>query len=82
MAAEPADFVHIFNVASNQDPSDKDSYKHQIIDFFGEIAGISLVNDYLYIGCADETYGNWNELRLGSILEFERKRTPFENAFI
>ena len=68
IAAEPADFVHVFNIASDQ------SYTSQIIDFFGEIAGISVCHDYLYIGCADETYG--------SIMEFERTSSHSNDIFI
>ncbi|KAL1925773.1 uncharacterized protein VTP21DRAFT_656 [Calcarisporiella thermophila] len=56
--AEPADFVHVFDV-TNFDRS-------QLIDFFGEIAGFSFTPDAegLYIANADNAYG--------SILEFER----------
>lgn len=51
--AEPADFVHIYDT--------KDNYnKRQEIDFFGEIAGISVSPDAesIFIGVADRTYGS------------------------
>lgn len=57
--AEPADFVHLFDV--------KQDFKHsQEIDIFGEIAGISFSPDTetLFIGVADRTYG--------SLLEYNR----------
>ncbi|KAH7280898.1 hypothetical protein KP509_36G019900 [Ceratopteris richardii] len=57
--AEPADFVHVFDVY-------QDFQKSQEIDIFGEIAGISFSPDTeaLFIGIADRTYG--------SLLEFNR----------
>lgn len=57
--AEPADFVHIFDKNS-------DYHRSQLIDFFGEISGISFTpnEDYLYIGNADRA--------LGGLLEFEK----------
>ncbi|MCO5552668.1 hypothetical protein L7F22_006184 [Adiantum nelumboides] len=57
--AEPADFVHIFDVY-------QDFKKSQEIDIFGEIAGISFSPDTeaLFIGVADRTYG--------SLLEYNR----------
>ncbi|KAI5063357.1 hypothetical protein GOP47_0021904 [Adiantum capillus-veneris] len=57
--AEPADFVHVFDVY-------QDFQKSQEIDIFGEIAGISFSPDSeaLYIGVADRTYG--------SLLEYNR----------
>lgn len=59
--AEPADFVHIFDIQSGYT-------KGQEIDMFGEIAGISFSPDTesLFVGIADRTYG--------SLLEFSRKR--------
>ncbi|KAL8148800.1 putative WD repeat-containing protein C2A9.03 [Apium graveolens] len=59
--AEPADFVHVFDVKSGYD-------KEQEIDFFGEISGISYSPDTesLFIGVWDRTYG--------SLLEFGRRR--------
>ena len=58
--AEPADFVHIFDVY-------QDFTKSQEIDIFGEIAGISFSPDTeaLFIGVADRTYG--------SLLEYNRR---------
>lgn len=59
--AEPADFVHVFDVESGY-------HKEQEIDFFGEISGISFSPDAesLFIGVWDRTYG--------SLLEFGRRR--------
>lgn len=59
--AEPADFVHIFDVKSGYE-------KEQEIDFFGEISGMSFSPDTesLFIGVWDRTYG--------SLLEFGRRR--------
>ncbi|XP_010269214.1 PREDICTED: uncharacterized WD repeat-containing protein C2A9.03-like isoform X2 [Nelumbo nucifera] len=58
--AEPADFVHIYDVRSGYS-------KAQEIDMFGEIAGISFSPDTeaLFVGVADRTYG--------SLLEFNRR---------
>lgn len=58
--AEPADFVHVFDVKSGYD-------KEQEIDFFGEISGMSYSPDTesLFIGVWDRTYG--------SLLEFGRR---------
>eukprot|EP00951_Prasinocladus_malaysianus_P007538 scaffold54226_cov40-Prasinocladus_malaysianus.AAC.2 len=59
--AEPADFVHVYDVASN--------YTHcQEIDLFGEIAGcaFSPESDSFFITVADITYS--------SLLEFHRSR--------
>lgn len=59
--AEPADFVHIFDV--------KNGYgKEQEIDFFGEISGACFSPDTesLFIGVWDRTYG--------SLLEYGRRR--------
>eukprot|EP00250_Pteridium_aquilinum_P014631 c22105_g1_i1 orf=177-1520(+) len=57
--AEPADFVHVFDVY-------QDFQKSQEIDIFGEIAGLSFSPDTeaLFIGVADRTYG--------SLLEYNR----------
>lgn len=59
--AEPADFVHVFDVKSGYD-------KEQEIVFFGEISGMSYSPDTesLFIGVWDRTYG--------SLLEFVRRR--------
>ncbi|KAG6407367.1 hypothetical protein SASPL_130356 [Salvia splendens] len=59
--AEPADFVHVFDVNSGYE-------KEQEIDFFGEISGMSFSPDTesLFIGVWDRTYG--------SLLEFGRQR--------
>lgn len=59
--AEPADFVHIYDVNSGYE-------KEQEIDFFGEISGISFSPDTesLFIGVWDRTYG--------SLLEYGRRR--------
>ncbi|CAN4096882.1 unnamed protein product [Withania somnifera] len=58
--AEPADFIHVFDVKSGYD-------EEQQIDFFGEISGISFSPDTesLFIGVWDRTYG--------SLLEFGRR---------
>ncbi|CAI9283433.1 unnamed protein product [Lactuca saligna] len=59
--AEPADFVHVFDVRGG-------CYdKEQEIDFFGEISGTSFSpdTDSLFIGVWDRTYG--------SLLEFGRR---------
>ena len=59
--AEPADFVHIVDAQSFQ--------SKQEIEFFGEIAGISMPPDgsRLYIANCDPNYGG--------IMEFERSRS-------
>lgn len=59
--AEPADFVHVFDVDSGYQ-------KEQEIDFFGEISGMSFSPDTesLFIGVWDRTYG--------SLLEYGRRR--------
>lgn len=59
--AEPADFVHVFDVKNNYE-------EEQEIDFFGEISGISFSPDTeaLFIGVWDRTYG--------SLLEYSRLR--------
>lgn len=59
--AEPADFVHIFDVRSG--------YKQrQEVDFFGEISGVSFSPDTesLFIGIWDNSYG--------SLLHYNRNR--------
>ncbi|XP_031498525.1 uncharacterized WD repeat-containing protein C2A9.03-like isoform X2 [Nymphaea colorata] len=63
-AAEAADFIHVFDVAS-------DYTKSQEIDLFGEVAGISFSPDAesLFVGVADRTYG--------SLLEFKRRRSRY-----
>lgn len=59
--AEPADFVHIYDVKHGYD-------KEQQIDFFGEIPGISFSPDTetFFIGIWDRTYP--------SLMEFARLR--------
>mmetsp|Transcript_35217 Transcript_35217/g.78380 ORF Transcript_35217/g.78380 Transcript_35217/m.78380 type:complete len:493 (-) Transcript_35217:1439-2917(-) len=57
--AEPADFVHIYDVQSG-------FTQYQEVDLFGEIAGISFspLADCFFIGISDMTYS--------SLIEFER----------
>ncbi|XP_074310827.1 putative WD repeat-containing protein C2A9.03 [Silene latifolia] len=59
--AEPADFVHVFDVKNGYN-------EEQEIDFFGEISGLSFSPDTesLFIGVWDRTYG--------SLLEYNRCR--------
>ncbi|CAI5987628.1 unnamed protein product, partial [Closterium sp. NIES-65] len=59
--AEPADFVHVYDVKGEYERS-------QEIDLFGEIAGVSFSPDSeaLFVGVADRTYS--------SLLEFNRAR--------
>ncbi|KAH9620237.1 hypothetical protein KSS87_019019 [Heliosperma pusillum] len=59
--AEPADFVHVFDVNNGYN-------EEQEIDFFGEISGLSFSPDTesLFIGVWDRTYG--------SLLEYNRRR--------
>ncbi|KAI4366223.1 hypothetical protein MLD38_022126 [Melastoma candidum] len=59
--AEPADFVHVYDTKTGYE-------KEQVIDFFGEISGISYSPDTesLFIGVWDRTYG--------SLLEYARRR--------
>uniref|UniRef100_A0A0A9B8Q5 Uncharacterized protein n=1 Tax=Arundo donax TaxID=35708 RepID=A0A0A9B8Q5_ARUDO len=59
--AEPADFVHIFDVAGGY-------RRKQELDFFGEIAGISFSPDTeaLFVGVHDRTYS--------SLLQFNRRQ--------
>lgn len=59
--AEPADFVHIFDIGSGYS-------KRQELDFFGEISGMSFSPDTeaLFVGVWDRTYG--------SLLEYSRIR--------
>ncbi|KAF8391719.1 hypothetical protein HHK36_024028 [Tetracentron sinense] len=51
--AEPADFVHVYDVKNGYE-------KEQEIDFFGEISGVSFSPDTesLFIGVWDRTYGS------------------------
>ncbi|XP_060189022.1 uncharacterized WD repeat-containing protein C2A9.03-like isoform X2 [Lycium barbarum] len=58
--AEPADFIHVFDVKSGYEVE-------QEIDFFGEVSGVSFSPDTesLFIGVWDRTYG--------SLLEFGRR---------
>ncbi|CAI5501439.1 unnamed protein product [Closterium sp. Naga37s-1] len=62
--AEPADFVHVYDVKGGYERS-------QEIDLFGEIAGVSFSPDLeaLFVGVADRTYS--------SLLEFNRARRTF-----
>jgi len=59
--AEPADFVHVFDVGSGYT-------KRQELDFFGEISGLSFSPDTeaLFVGIWDRTYG--------SLLQYSRSR--------
>ncbi|KAL7088403.1 hypothetical protein ACP275_13G125500 [Erythranthe tilingii] len=66
--AEPADFVHVYDVKNGYD-------KEQEIDFFGEISGVSFSpdTDSLFIGVWDRTYGSllqYNRCRNYSYLDF------------
>eukprot|EP00850_Spirogloea_muscicola_P002935 SM000011S19113 [mRNA] locus=s11:965777:969204:- [translate_table: standard] len=68
--AEPADFVHVFDIKQG-------FARSQEIDLFGEVAGISFSPDSeaLYVGVADRTYG--------SLLEFNRRHNyTFLDSFI
>ncbi|AAF79507.1 F20N2.10 [Arabidopsis thaliana] len=58
--AEPADFVHVYDVSNGYETE-------QEIDFFGEISGISFSPDTeaLFIGVWDRTYG--------SLIEYSRR---------
>ncbi|XP_072979453.1 uncharacterized WD repeat-containing protein C2A9.03-like [Typha angustifolia] len=58
--AQPADFVHIYDVKAGYD-------KAQEIDLFGEIAGVAFSPDTeaLFVGVADRTFG--------CLLEFNRR---------
>ena len=70
VAAEPADFVHVYSTQANYE-------KRQEIDFFGEISGVSLSPDdeCLYIGIWDRTYA--------SLLQYNRKHTyQYLDSFI
>lgn len=59
--AEPADFVHVYDVKNEFE-------EEQEVDFFGEISGISFSPDTesLFIGVWDRTYG--------SLLQYSRSR--------
>lgn len=70
VAAEPADFVHVYSTQENYE-------KRQEIDFFGEISGVSLSPDdeCLYIGIWDRTYA--------SLLQYNRKHAyQYLDSFI
>ncbi|KAJ4753174.1 Transducin/WD40 repeat-like superfamily protein [Rhynchospora pubera] len=56
--AEPADFVHVFDVQSGYN-------KCQELDFFGEISGVSFSPDTeaLFVGVWDRTYGSLLQYR-------------------
>ncbi|CAM8914895.1 unnamed protein product [Rhodiola kirilowii] len=64
VAAEAADFVHIYNTEANYE-------QEQEIDFFGEISGVSVSPDdeSIYIGIWDRTYA--------SMLQYNR-RHPYQ----
>uniref|UniRef100_A0A7S4PRP2 DUF2415 domain-containing protein n=1 Tax=Guillardia theta TaxID=55529 RepID=A0A7S4PRP2_GUITH len=66
--AEPADFVHIFDVKSNFE-------NVQEIDIFGEIAGISFSpeDDALFVGISDRMYGTMMQYRrkLNGLYDFD-----------
>lgn len=70
VAAEPADFVHIYNTKAN--------YKmEQEIDFFGEISGVALSPDdeSLYVGLWDRTYA--------SLMQYNRRHHyGYLNSFV
>ena len=59
--AEPADFIHIFDVGSGYG-------RKQELDFFGEIAGMSFSPDTeaLFVGVNDRNYS--------SLLQYSRRR--------
>jgi WD40 repeat protein len=59
--AEPADFIHIFDVESGYN-------RKQELDFFGEIAGMSFSPDteVLFVGAHDANYS--------SLLQFGRRQ--------
>lgn len=61
LMAEPADFVHIFDVGSGYE-------RRQELDFFGEISGATFSPDTeaLFVGVWDRTYG--------SLLQYNRRR--------
>ena len=63
VAAEPADFVHVIDAGAG----DGAFAKQQDIEFFGDVAGVSLSPDgrTLWIGCADGAFGG--------LMEFERR---------
>mmetsp|Transcript_67847 Transcript_67847/g.214640 ORF Transcript_67847/g.214640 Transcript_67847/m.214640 type:complete len:116 (-) Transcript_67847:47-394(-) len=69
--AEPADFVHIVDVASNYSSV-------QEIDLFGEVSGVAFSpggGHAVFIGVADHTYN--------SLMHFERHRcTPYLESII
>ena len=65
--AEPADFVHIFDVGSGYQ-------QQQELDFFGEISGMSFSpdTDALFVGVWDRPYGSllqYNRCRNNSYLD-------------
>ncbi|KAG8498986.1 hypothetical protein CXB51_005425 [Gossypium anomalum] len=68
VVAEPADFVHVYNIRAG-------FQKRQEIDFFGEISGVSLSPDdeSLYIGIWDRTYASLLQYNKNTLM----KRTSF-----
>ncbi|KAI7851730.1 WD40-repeat-containing domain protein [Circinella umbellata] len=67
IAAEPIDFVHIYDTKSFENS--------QVIDMFGEIAGVALTpeDQSLYIATAEERiYIPNSEYRLGGIFKFQK----------
>ncbi|KAJ3065916.1 hypothetical protein HDU98_010740 [Podochytrium sp. JEL0797] len=86
-ASEPCDFVHVYDFHGTAglcdveggvvSPLGTGAFESQVIDFFGEVAGISFSKGdgggTLFVGVSDQRYG--------SILEFERRR-GFGEAFL
>ncbi|KAF2605993.1 hypothetical protein F2Q68_00044505 [Brassica cretica] len=64
--AEPADFVHVYDVSKGYETE-------QEIDFFGEISGISFSPDTeaLFIGVWDRTYGSLLERSSSAVVRAE-----------
>ncbi|KAI8140995.1 WD40-repeat-containing domain protein [Fennellomyces sp. T-0311] len=71
IAAEPIDFVHIY---------DATSYEHsQVIDMFGEIAGVALTpeDQALYVANAEDRLSIAStDYRIGGIFEFQKDDDP------
>ncbi|KAI9313578.1 WD40-repeat-containing domain protein [Dichotomocladium elegans] len=74
VAAEPIDFVHIFD-ASNFESS-------QVIDMFGEVSGVGITpeDQVLFIGMVastkDRVFGSKTDSRIGGLFEFQRDINP------
>ncbi|CDH53888.1 uncharacterized wd repeat-containing [Lichtheimia corymbifera JMRC:FSU:9682] len=77
IAAEPIDFVHIYDASSFQ--------TSQVIDFFGEIAGVSLSpeDQALFIAAAEERIriAPHCDERIGGLFEFRRETDPMSFYF-